>query len=260
VSEVVSNLGDRDTLAAEYVLGTLDSGEHEHARSLAAADEAFAAKVKLWERRLGELHLMVEPVEPDPELWERIKAKLPELQQALPVGPAEAEAPAAPPIAGPEPPVVGPTIVPDAQPEMPVAAAPQTGSEETIDPPVEAFAEEPAVLPSEPPVARTLVAPAPGPATPVSRELSVPPPLPPWPGEREEAMIRRRLAGWRALALLTTLGIIAIAGLLAAWRWAPERVPPALQPVEVMRRVGVTLPAPKPPPRRAAPPESQFDE
>jgi hypothetical protein len=247
-------------LAAEYVLGTLDSGEHEHARSLASADEAFAAKVQLWERRLGELHLMVEPVEPDPKLWERIKAKLPVLEQDLQVGRAEAETPAAPPIASPEPPVAGPTIVPDAEPEMPVAAAPQTGSEDTVDPPVEAVAEEPAVLPSEPALPRTLVAPAPGPATPVSRELSVPPPLPPWPGEREERMIRRRLAGWRALALLTTLGIIAIAGLLAAWRWAPERLPSALQPVELMRRVGVTLPAAERPPRPAAPPESQFDE
>src|SRR5262249_25927509 len=70
---------DRDGMAAEYVLGTLDLDERGAAQTLLAQDAEFAAKVKLWERRLGELHLMVEPVEPEAHLWQRIKAKLPEL-------------------------------------------------------------------------------------------------------------------------------------------------------------------------------------
>jgi type IV secretory pathway TrbF-like protein len=69
---------------------------------------------------------------------------------------------------------------------------------------------------------------------------------------------RRRHGGWRVLAVLMTLVVIALAGLLAAWRFAPERVPPMLQPVELMRAVGVTVSAG--PVRRPAPPESQFEE
>jgi anti-sigma-K factor RskA len=73
----MSETGDLDTLAAEYVLGTLDGPERAQAQAVLGVDEAFAAKVRIWERRLGELHLMVEPVEPDGEIWERIKGKMP---------------------------------------------------------------------------------------------------------------------------------------------------------------------------------------
>jgi hypothetical protein len=79
------------------------------------------------------------------------------------------------------------------------------------------------------------------------------------PVEREDRTPapRRRHGGWRVLAVLMTLVVIALAGLLAAWRFAPERVPPMLQPVELMRAVGVN---PGPPARKPAPPESQFEE
>src|SRR6516162_3696945 len=76
--------GDTDALAAEYVLGTLEFDERSAAESLRAQDAEFAAKVKVWERRLGELHLMVEPVDPDPDIWQRIKAKLPALPRPQP--------------------------------------------------------------------------------------------------------------------------------------------------------------------------------
>ena len=85
--------GDTDALAAEYVLGTLDFDERSAAQSLCAQDEEFAAKVRVWERRLGELHLMVEPVEPEPEIWQRIRAKLPEVQSPAPVIPVTDIAP-----------------------------------------------------------------------------------------------------------------------------------------------------------------------
>ncbi len=74
----MSETGDTDALAAEYVLGTLDGPERAQAQAMLGVDQAFAAKVRLWERRLGELHLMVEPVEPDGEIWHRIKSKVPE--------------------------------------------------------------------------------------------------------------------------------------------------------------------------------------
>ena len=71
---------------------------------------------------------------------------------------------------------------------------------------------------------------------------------------------RRGLRRWRAFALLMTLVVLAVAALLAAWRFAPERVPPMLRPLELMRQMGVTIPAGTPPPRRPLPPQTQFDE
>jgi anti-sigma-K factor RskA len=67
---------ERDALAAEYALGTLDAGELAQAEALRAADPAFAAQVQGWERRLGGLNAMVEEVEPSPDLWEQIKARI----------------------------------------------------------------------------------------------------------------------------------------------------------------------------------------
>lgn len=64
---------ERDALAAEYVLGTLSAAEREEAEALLGRDGAFAETVRLWEHRLGELNVMVEAVEPPPDLWERIK-------------------------------------------------------------------------------------------------------------------------------------------------------------------------------------------
>ena len=79
----MSELDYTEALAAEYVLGTLDFEERMQARTLLDADEAFAAKVELWEHRFGELHLMVEPVEPEAAIWARIKAKVPEARQKM---------------------------------------------------------------------------------------------------------------------------------------------------------------------------------
>ena len=70
---------DTDTpelLAAEYVLGTLASNEREQAQALIENDPAFAERVRYWERRLGELHAMVQSVEPPPETWARIAARI----------------------------------------------------------------------------------------------------------------------------------------------------------------------------------------
>jgi len=64
---------DQDALAAEYVLGTLSLEERGHAEALLLIDTAFVELVRQWERRLGELNVMVESVEPPADLWERIK-------------------------------------------------------------------------------------------------------------------------------------------------------------------------------------------
>ncbi len=67
---------DREALAAEYVLGTLDAEGRTRAETLVAADAEFAERVYGWERRLGELHAMVDPVEPPAQVWTHITARL----------------------------------------------------------------------------------------------------------------------------------------------------------------------------------------
>jgi anti-sigma-K factor RskA len=66
----------QDAVAAEYVLGTLSADEREHAEALLAIDPGFAEAVRVWERRLGELNVMVDAVEPPPEVWDKIKAEI----------------------------------------------------------------------------------------------------------------------------------------------------------------------------------------
>jgi hypothetical protein len=72
----ILNEDDLSALAAEYVIGTLDPDERARANALLDLDEGFRALVRAWERRLGELHLMVEPVEPDGQIWDRIRDRL----------------------------------------------------------------------------------------------------------------------------------------------------------------------------------------
>ena len=67
---------DREGFAAEYALGTLDSDERAQADALLLVDPEFTAEVRRWERRLGELNVLVAPVEPQDALWERIKARI----------------------------------------------------------------------------------------------------------------------------------------------------------------------------------------
>jgi anti-sigma-K factor RskA len=67
---------DQDALDAEYVLGTLSPNERDQAEALLTIDPGFAAIVRQWESRLGELNVMVEAVEPPPGVWDRIKAQI----------------------------------------------------------------------------------------------------------------------------------------------------------------------------------------
>jgi anti-sigma-K factor RskA len=67
---------DQETLAAEYVLGTLSGEEREHAEALRSFDQKFETSVHQWERRLGELNVMVEAVEPPLAIWDKVKAQI----------------------------------------------------------------------------------------------------------------------------------------------------------------------------------------
>ncbi len=344
MSGLMSDVDHTDALAAEFVLGTLDSGEREQARALLGADMAFAVKVAQWERRLGELHLMVEPVEPDSKIWTRIKSKMPETQSRsnarLPEAHIPEPAPVAIPAAAPSLDAIQATIsetaavltseaaaAPASEAASPAWEAGSPGSEVTEAPVsevIEAFGSEPSSVPtSEPSVAMSeaaaevptrmpdaALAPdmdaAPAPtalesappmtdATPTStldaaavptwhatptpaaivETESAPPAVPPVlataivptpdatrridEATRQAAAARRGLRRWRAFAILMMLAVLAVAALLAAWRFAPERVPPMLQPIEVLRQVGVELPSAARS-RRPVPPPSQLEE
>jgi anti-sigma-K factor RskA len=334
----MSELDYTDVLAAEYVLGTLDFEERMQARTLLDADEAFAAKVELWEHRFGELHLMVEPVEPEAAIWARIKAKVPEARQKMQPPAPEVPPPALAPTTS-EPPSldaieaaisqaattltseansaratepapapmpegnqmpaseataapaseVTPAPASEATPApaleatpapaleatpAPVEATPAPASEATPAPALEAT-PAPALEPTSLPISELEAAPRPDatPAqTPAVEPVSPAPVVPPAAAALEApseapipviapatAAVHRRMRRWRAFAILMTLVVAAVAALLAAWMFAPDRVPPMLQPVELMRQIGVPLPSAAAP-RRPAPPESQFDE
>ena len=303
----MSELDYTDVLAAEYVLGTLDFEERMQARTLLDADEAFAAKVELWEHRFGELHLMVEPVEPEAAIWARIKAKVPEARQKMQPPAAEVPPPALAPTTS-EPPSLdaieaaisqaattltseansaratepAPAPMPEGN-QMPASeATPVPASEATPVPASEATpvpdseaTPAPASEATSLPIPEVAAAPRPDatPAqTPVVEPVLPAPVVPPAAAALEApsearipviapatAAVHRRMRRWRAFAILMTLVVAAVAALLAAWMFAPERVPPMLQPVELMRQIGVPLPSAAAP-RRPAPPESQFDE
>jgi anti-sigma-K factor RskA len=87
---------DQEALAAEYVLGTLDADERAQAQTLIGIDKSFADVVRRWERRLGELHLMVDAVDPPADTWERIKAGIAPQGEGSEVAPEEIKAYVAP--------------------------------------------------------------------------------------------------------------------------------------------------------------------
>ena len=189
---------DQDTLAAEYVLGTLSAEEREHAEALLSFDPGFEAAVRQWERRLGELNVMVEAVEPPTELWDKIKHEVTGI-----AGPsAEAELPRVAELPrdldGPSP---AAALVPDVL---------SLGAGDAPSPPAEAAVKTAADAPAV-----------------------VPPPVPePRKIERSADVVylASRVRRWRGAAL----GIGAIAALLAIYvavsRFAPDIVPPQFRP------------------------------
>jgi len=74
-----------DALAGEYVLGTLTAEERENVERLAAKDSDFARQITVWERRLGVLEAMVEPVEPPLEVWHNICNRIADMEPEAPL-------------------------------------------------------------------------------------------------------------------------------------------------------------------------------
>ena len=68
--------GDTEALAAEYVLGTLDSDSREKFAAALERDSDLRRLVGDWERRLASFEHGVEPVEPPAGLWYGIEAAM----------------------------------------------------------------------------------------------------------------------------------------------------------------------------------------
>lgn len=67
---------EREEMAAEYVLGTLDAPERLAAEARRAADPAFDAAVRVHERRLAPLLISVAPIDPPEHLERRVMAAI----------------------------------------------------------------------------------------------------------------------------------------------------------------------------------------
>jgi anti-sigma-K factor RskA len=214
----------QDALAAEYVLGTLSADEREHAEALLTLDPGFAASVRMWERRLGELNVMVEAVEPPPELWDKIKAELAVVEPA-------SEAPQAAPVpASAEPPVEAlPETPPAESPPLTMADEPGADSIPIPPPPVgelpEAVSDSIAAS-----LAKSLAEPAEEPSERVTAPLVIPPEVEAKFEHKLErsanvVQLARGVSRWRRM----TVVMGAIAALLALYiglaQFAPGLVP-----------------------------------
>ncbi len=84
---------ERDLMAAEYVLGTLDEAAHEAVEREQAADAGLRAAIYAWQDRLLALSARAPAQQPSPSLWARIESRL----GTAPKAAVAAEAVAAPP-------------------------------------------------------------------------------------------------------------------------------------------------------------------
>jgi len=261
---------EKDVLAAEYVLGTLGPGERAEAQALITMDSRFAETVRSWERRLGELSAMVDPVEPPPDMWDRIKAGVTVSQRSAPEPASDlAEAPPSPGAPG----------SPPAETVTEAAGKPEPLLDETRPAPAEAKSEPsngaaptpttmgPPESPTKAPPGPTATAP-PEPAAKARPEPTVAPPLPP-PGGMPRVLaappaqpvrlprpdmpadvirFERPLRRWRTATALTGSLAACLLALVLLQLTNPDLLPGALQPkariVEVTKTVEV--PSPKP--------------
>ena len=207
---------DKEVLAAEYVLGTLGLAERVQVQQMLASDQVFAALVRDWERRLGELNVLVTPVEPPPAILDRIKARQ---ASGDPIRDVMAEEP--PPAAPAEP---APAIVPP-----PVeAAAPMAA--EVVPPAIESPSIEP--LPTPP-----RVRPSPSPEQDIESVAQV-------------IALSRRANRWRGATFAIAALAAAFAGVVVVREVRPELMPDPLKPRVVEKQVEVVktveVPSPRP--------------
>ena len=264
---------DRDALAAEYVLGTLSADERDQAEALLVIDPGFAEIVRVWERRLGELNVMVEAVEPPPDVWDRIKTEVDGAEQRIAAEAGTAAAAAAvveegslPTIAEAAPHTAPETIVETTTGE----ATPETFSQATAEVPPEVAPAEPTEtvpdllagptidasesLPEDLDETASVAALASSLLPPESQpETETPSPTQPAPSapksERsaEVVYLARQTRRWRGF----TVAMSAIAALLAVYI-AVGQFAPGLLPVGRLSQSAAMAPPPGFAPRRRA--------
>lgn len=67
------HVDERELLAAEYVLGTLDASLAEAVRQIAERDAELANAIRLWEDLLFPLSALAPPEAPPRDVWERLQ-------------------------------------------------------------------------------------------------------------------------------------------------------------------------------------------
>ena len=72
----MSGREDIDTLAAEFVLGTLDPSERASVAARRQREPALDAAIEEWDRRMSPLTLLVPDVAPPASVWTAIEARL----------------------------------------------------------------------------------------------------------------------------------------------------------------------------------------
>jgi anti-sigma-K factor RskA len=230
---------DKDVLAAEYVLGTLSPDERAEAQAMIAVDTAFADVVRGWERRLGELSAMVDPVEPPSDMWGRIKAGITVAEQAAPKPEATPESVPEAPVEAPAVSAALPGDTADALKDIEarlkaVGAKPEAGETKPQDSEV------------KPSAAEVPAAPAPSPSV-LAPPVAVAAADKPARGA-EVIDFSRRAKRWRAATGVSTLLAACLAVLLVMGTVNPDALPGPLRPkqkvVEVVRTVEVPAPAP----------------
>ena len=212
----------QDALAAEYVLGTLTADEREHAEALMSLDPHFAALVKQWERRLGELNVMVEAVEPPPEVWDKIKAEIPGVAPAS--GAAAAELlPSVPPVKEPS---AAASVMPAE--ELPLLIGEPGEDAIAVPPPPEPASDEELPLDLSDSITASLeksLAEPPAPTESVDRPVVLPAVELRLERSANVVQLQRRVGRWRRMTVL--MG--AIAALLALYigvaQFAPGLIP-----------------------------------
>jgi anti-sigma-K factor RskA len=208
---------DKEVLAAEYVLGTLGLAERVQVQQMIASDPVFASLVRDWERRLGELNVLVTPVEPPPAILDRIKARH---AAGDPIRDVMAEEPPPPAPAEPAPTIVPPPV------ELPAPLA-----AEVVPPAV----ESPSIEPLAPPPVQPL---------PPSHEREL-------ASTAEVIALSRRARRWRGTALAIAALAAAFAGVVVVREVRPELMPDPLKPRVVEKQVEVVNTVEVPSPRAA---------
>jgi anti-sigma-K factor RskA len=247
---------DKDVLAAEYVLGTLGADERAEAQALIAIDSRFAEIVRSWERRLGELSAMVDPVDPPSDMWDRIKAGVAVSERSAPEAvsdiaevPSEPSTPISPPAGTaaqaadePKSPLVvetppEPTMV--APPDPTTVAPPEPTTEAPPEPTTVAPPELTTEAPPQPPGAMPRI-----PAAPPAQPIPQPMPEP----RRDVVRFERPLRRWRTATVLTGSLAACLLALVVVQLTNPDLLPAPLQPkakiVETIKTA--EMPSPKP--------------